>query len=68
MNCSKCGKEIEIPNIVYRNLETYNVGGIALTVSKCCNAAYLVKMIVKFGITDYIGDKKEDDWGNKIKK
>ena len=68
MYCLKCGNEIIIPSRVYRNLESYNTGGMAVTISECCNAAYLVKMVVKFQITEYNGNKKEDDWGNKIKK
>lgn len=34
--------------------------------SECCNSGFLLKSRVTFSVTEYTGDKKEDDWGNKI--
>ena len=68
MKCPNCKKDISIPERVYRNLETYKVGGMALTISECCNAGFLVKMEVSYKTTPYTGIEKEDEWGYKIKK
>ena len=67
MKCPNCKKQIIIPRRVYLNLDTYNVGGTALTISECCNTAFNVEMIISYKTTLYEGNKSEDDWGNKIK-
>jgi len=66
--CRNCGEEIDIPNRVFRNLETYNQNGSALTYSDCCGIGYIVKSTIKFTVTEYTGNKEEDDWGVKLKK
>lgn len=69
MECPKCKKQVSIPNKVYRYLETYNAdNGYALTISDCCCAGFIVNSQITFKITEYTGDKKEDDWGSKIKE
>jgi len=67
MECPKCKKELVISDRVYRNLETYSVGGAKLIASECCNSGFIVKMKVSYQITEYTGEREEDDWGNKIK-
>ena len=66
MKCPKCKKELVISGKAFINLESYNVGGIVLVASICCNRPFLVKMKVSYDVTEYTGDKKEDDWGVKF--
>ena len=66
MECPKCKKEIEIPTYAFNNAETYR--NTVLSVSECCNSAFIIKPVTTFKITEYTGDKVQDDWGNKIKK
>jgi len=66
MKCTKCGMDVVIPAKVFRNLETYNVGGSTLIASECCGAGYEVHMTYSFKKNPYTGSKTEDDWGNKI--
>ena len=66
MKCPNCSKNLVIAERVYRNLESYSVGGSLLTVSECCGAGFTVNMNVSYTTTPYEGDKTEDDWGNKI--
>ena len=66
MECPNCKKELKIPNSVYRNLETYSVGGSKLIASECCKTGFIVKMKVSYQITEYTGDLKVDEWGNDI--
>ena len=69
MECPNCKKELVIPSNAYRNLEAYHQGGgMVLVSSECCNSGFLLKSRVTFSVTEYTGDKKEDDWGNKIIK
>jgi len=63
--CKTCGKEVDIDPVVFANCDTYN--NINLAISKCCGMAYIVKPITTYQITEYTGDRKEDDWGNEIK-
>lgn len=65
MKCPKCDKEFDIPEVVYRNCATYDK--INLIVSNCCNTPFLVSPKVTFRVTEYIGNQKEDDWGNPIR-
>jgi hypothetical protein len=67
MECLNCKNELKINSGAYRNLESYHQGGgTVLVSSECCNSGFLLKSRVTFSITEYTGDKKEDDWGNKI--
>jgi len=67
MECPNCKKELKINSSAYRNLESYHQGGgVVLVSSKCCNHGFLLRSKVTFSITEYSGDLKEDDWGNKI--
>jgi len=66
-NCPKCGEPIKIPPRVFRNLESYR-SDYALSISECCGNAFVVKIITSFKITEYTGEKEEDDWGEKITK
>jgi hypothetical protein len=68
MKCKKCKKELILPNRAYINLETYKVGGSVMTASECCNIGYVIKMEISYKITEYTGDKEEDDWGVKLNK
>ena len=63
-------KEIDLIPPAYRNLESYDqgMGNPVLATSRCCNSAFKVRMIVKFSLELYKGDKLSDDWGNKIIK
>ena len=67
MKCPNCNKELEIRSGAYRNLEAYHQGGgVVLVSSVCCNSGFLLKSKITFSITEYTGDKTEDDWGNII--
>jgi len=68
MKCKKCGKDLVLPERAYVNLETYNVGGFALAASECCNTGYVIKMDIRYKVTEYTGSRKEDDWGIKLRK
>jgi hypothetical protein len=69
MKCPNCNKNLRISSNAYRNLESYHPGGgVVLVSSECCNYGFLLKMESKFSITEYTGDKKEDNWGNLIIK
>ncbi len=68
MKCTKCGKDLVLPNRAYLNLETYKVGGSVMTASECCNTGYIIKMNVSYKTTEYTGDAKEDDWGVELRK
>lgn len=68
MKCPNCKKDIVIPTKAYLNLETYNVGGSVLVATNCCNFGVNIKKKISYEITPYIGNKIEDDWGNKIIK
>jgi len=68
MECKKCGKNVVIAENVYRNLESYKVGGSVLAASECCGAGFIVKMNVSYTTTPYEGDKTEDDWGVELIK
>lgn len=69
MKCPNCEKELKINSGAYRNLEAYHQGGgVVLVSSECCNSGFILRSRVTFSITEYTGEKKEDDWGNKIEK
>lgn len=68
MICPNCGKEIILAPRVYRNLETYHIGGgSVLAVSECCGIGYKVNVETSFNLRPYDGPEKKDDWGDSIK-
>ena len=65
MKCPHCKKELKVPVRCYLNAEQYHNNCIAAT--ECCGKAVAIVPVVTFGIYPYKGDRKEDDWGVKIK-
>lgn len=65
MKCPHCEKSIDIDDIVYINVETYRPHS-AISVTNCCNKPVVVYRRLSFEIVPYLGNKKEDDWGNKF--
>lgn len=68
MLCPYCEKTIEGLQIAMRNLEAYNQNGTALAATECCGKGVVLKASMVFSVRKYEGEKKEDDWGNPIKK
>ena len=64
--CPHCRKELDIPIVAFRNVETYH--NSVISISRCCNAAFRVSGTMVFSINEYKGNETEDNWGNKIRK
>ena len=67
MKCPNCNGTIVLIPPAERNLESYRSNSVLAT-SNCCGVAFEVTMHTTFSYELYEGNKKEDDWGNKIKK
>jgi|JI102314DRNA_FD_contig_31_1827864_length_710_multi_2_in_0_out_0_3 hypothetical protein len=65
--CPHCGKNLSISDVVFRNLESYNPNGRALTATECCGKSIYLKAKIVYSIEIYDGNKTEDDWGIKFK-
>lgn len=65
MKCPHCKKELEIPWNSKVNMENYHDS--CITVTKCCGKAVCCCPEFSFTAEKYIGEEKEDDWGNPIK-
>ena len=68
MKCPNCNKELVLQDVVYRNLEHYGTDGTTKLINSiCCNTPFIVQKVVRFKAEVYMGNREEDDWGNKIK-
>jgi hypothetical protein len=64
--CPRCGEKINIPGVAYINAGTYH--NTLVVISDCCGKAFWLRPVTKFQISEYNGDREEDDWGQPIKK
>jgi hypothetical protein len=70
MECPHCKETLKVEPYVYRNLETYHIGGgLVKATTDCCGN--IVSMSVQTVFKAYIpynhNELTEDDWGNKKK-
>ena len=63
--CPNCSKELQIPEVAYRNADQY--GRSCVTVTRCCGAGVRMTPVRSYRISAYQGREDQDDWGNKLK-
>ena len=65
MKCPQCGKELDIPDNTYMNMQSYNQS--CLTITKCCGKLVNTYPIFSYTATKYEGENTTDDWGRETK-
>lgn len=66
MKCPHCNEEISFDAPILRNVECFGETQLGKTI--CCGKAVNVELVKSFRFSKYIGNKEEDNWGNKFKQ
>ena len=64
--CPQCNKELDVPQHAIGNMDVYN--NKLLVNTECCGFPVVLIPQRSYTVLPYTGVKKEDDWGNPIKR
>ncbi len=65
MKCPHCGKQVQIPDNVYRNVDTY--GQPALTRTDCCGKGVWLTQRRTYEVRFDDTFRPVDNWGKELK-
>lgn len=65
MKCPNCNKDLNVPDVAERNMESY--GKDVLVRTLCCGGPVRLSPVFSYTAYTYFGNVTEDDWGNKFK-
>lgn len=65
MECPHCKKELKVNPVVFMNADIYSRTNLIVT--QCCGKPVTLTPVRTYSVSQYKGERTEDDWGNDIK-